>query len=336
MMLGQVNPWAWQPHPEVWALVLGIIGLGFYATRVIGPKYARHHQSKTEAKELVGVTAAVAGATDVVGPTNSVASTPSPDAPAAADEFEIVTTKQKRYFAFGVFSLYLAADWPMHDIAEQYLYSVHMVQHMLITFFIPIFFLQATPEWLARLILGGGDQERTWLGKLAKPVTAGLIFNMLAALSHWNGVVQASFDSGAFHFSIHLLMFSSALLMWLPVLGPIPELRLSVPGQMIYLFLMSIIPTVPAGWLTFADSVVYPAYDIPTRVFGFSAVHDQQAAGAIMKVFGGLFLWALIAIRFFTYAGAERNADRERRTIRPLTYSDVEAEFERTTPPVTE
>lgn len=326
-MLGQVNPWAWQPHPEVWALVLGIIGLGFYATRVIGPKYAKHYHSQTARRELV---AAGVGAGDASS--NLASALPDEASEGLADEFEIVSAKQKKYFALGVFSLYLAADWPMHDIAEQYLYSVHMVQHMLITFFIPIFFLQATPEWLARLILGGGDQERTWLGKLAKPVTAGLIFNGLAALSHWNGIVQASFDSGAFHFGIHLLMFSSALLMWLPVLGPLPELRLSVPGQMIYLFLMSIIPTVPAGWLTFADNVVYPAYDIPTRVWGLSVIHDQQAAGAIMKVFGGLFLWALIAIRFFTYAGAERNADRERRVVRTLTYSDVEAEFDRNPP----
>ena len=334
MLVGQVNLWAWQPHPEVWALVLGIIGLGFYATRVIGPKYARHYHSQTAVKELVGAGVGAGGDSlpfDSSDDVSALSDTSEPDS-----EFEIVSPKQKKYFALGVFSLYLAADWPLHDIAEQYLYSLHMVQHMLITFFIPIFFLQATPEWLARLILGGGDQERTWLGKLAKPVTAGLIFNALAALSHWNGIVQTSFDSGAFHFSIHLVMFSSALLMWLPVLGPLPELRLSVPGQMIYLFLMSIIPTVPAGWLTFADNVVYPAYDIPTRVFGLSVIHDQQAAGAIMKIFGGLFLWSLIAIRFFTYAGSEREADRERRIIRPLTYSDVEAEFERTTPPETE
>ena len=328
LMLAQTeNPWAWQPHPEVWALILGIIGLGFYAVRVIGPKYANHHQSRVVAKELVG-----AGA-----PGNAGTSAPLGDAPGdtseTSDEFVIVTKKQKRYFALGVFSLYLAAEWPMHDIAEQYLYSVHMVQHMLITFFIPIFFLQATPEWLARLVLGGGDQDRTWLGKLAKPIVAGVIFNILAALSHWNGIVQASADSGPFHFAIHMLMFSTALLMWLPVFGPLPELRLSVPGQMIYLFLMSIIPTVPAGWLTFADNVVYPAYDIPIRVFGMSVIHDQQAAGAIMKIFGGLFLWMLIAIRFFKFSGESRAADRERRIIRPLTYSDVEAEFERTSPP---
>ena len=270
-------------------MLAAIIGLGFYATRVIGPKVV-----------------------------------------AAGDE--IVSTKQKRYFAGGVVTLAIAADWPMHDIAEQYLYSVHMFQHLMISFFIPILFLQATPEWLARLILGGGDQERTWVGKLAKPVVAGVIFNLLAALTHWNGIVQLSFDSGPFHYGIHLVIFSSALLMWMPVLGPIPELRLSPPGQMIYLFLMSIIPTVPAGWLTFADNPVYPAYDTVERLWDISTVADQQAAGAVMKVIGGFFLWGMIAVRFFKWATAERAADMEKRIIRPLTYDDVTEEFKRTEP----
>ena len=289
MILAAVDPWGWRPHPEVWLLIAGIVGLGFYATRVIGPKIV-------------------------------------------PDRAEIVSVKQRRYFVLAVVMLALAADWPMHDIAEEYLYSVHMLQHLLITFFIPIFFLQATPEWLARLILGGGNQASSLLGKLAKPVAAGLIFNALAALTHWNGIVQLSADSGAFHYGIHLLMFSSALLMWLPVLGPLPELRLSPPAQMIYLFLMSIIPTIPAAWLTFADNPVYPAYDTPDRLWGISVVDDQQAAGFIMKVLGGFFLWILIAVRFFSWATQQRAADMQKRIVRPLTYEDVADEFERSEP----
>lgn len=330
MTLAQVDPWQWQPHPEVWALLIGIVGLGFYATRVIGPKYANHFRAVNAPRELVGATASssVAGESGF----GSTVLVEDDDRSDEADDFEIVTASHKKYFALGVFALGVAADWPMHDIAEEYLYSVHMLQHLLITFFIPIFFLKATPEWLARLILGGGDQERTWLGKLAKPVVAGLIFNFLAALTHWNGIVQLSADSGPFHFGIHLLMFSTALLMWLPVLGPLPELRISPPAQMIYLFLMSIIPTVPAGWLTFADNVVYPAYDTPVRLWNIDVISDQQAAGAIMKILGGLFLWALIAWRFYVWSGDERSRDRERRIVRPLTYDQVEAEFNRTEP----
>lgn len=293
MVLAAVNAWEWRPHPEVWLLLAGIVGLGLYSTRVIGPKVARGDQP-------------------------------------------VVTTKQKRFFALAVVLLAVAADWPMHDIAEQYLYSVHMVQHLLITFFVPIFFLQATPEWLARLIIGSDTQAASMLRRLAKPITAGIIFNALAALTHWNGIVQASFDSGPFHYGIHLLMFSSALLMWLPVLGPLPELRLSPPAQMIYLFLMSIIPTIPAAWLTFADNVVYPAYDTPDRLWGISVVSDQQAAGFIMKIVGGFFLWGLIAARFFRWAAQQRASDMAGRVVRPLTYAQVNDEFERSEPPVVE
>ena len=52
--------------------------------------------------------------------------------------------------------LWVASDWPLHDIAEQRLYSAHMFQHMLLTVVIPPVFLLATPEWLARFILGDG------------------------------------------------------------------------------------------------------------------------------------------------------------------------------------
>ena len=200
-MLEAVDPWSWKPHPEVWLLVVGVVALGFYAVRVIGPKVV-------------------------------------------PDGEEIISERKKRFFIAAVVGLAIAADWPMHDIAETYLYSVHMFQHLLITFFIPLMFLAATPEWLARLIIGGDNLASSFLRRFSKPIVAGIIFNFLAAITHWNGVVQLSADSGAFHYGIHLAMFASGLLMWVPVFGPIPELRMAVPAQMIYLFLMSIIPTV--------------------------------------------------------------------------------------------
>ena len=254
---------------------------------------------------------------------------------AVPDGVPPVTRKNKIAFGAAMVMLWVSSDWPIHDIAEEYLYSVHMLQHLLITFFIPLMFLAATPEWLARLIIGADNMAASALRRFSKPIVAGLLFNFLAAITHWNGVVQLSADSGVFHYGIHLAMFASGMLMWMPVFGPIPELRIPVPAQMIYLFLMSIIPTVPAGWLTFADNPVYPAYDIPTRLWGISVVSDQQAAGFVMKVLGGFFLWSLIFIRFSRWANENKAADREKRTIRTnerLTYEQVSKEFERTAP----
>ena len=76
----------------------------------------------------------------------------------------------------------------MHDIAEEYLYSVHMVQHLLLAFIVPPLLLLAMPEWLARLLVCDDGVHRViGCGVLAKPVVAGVIFNLLQGLTHWAG-----------------------------------------------------------------------------------------------------------------------------------------------------
>ena len=67
-----------------------------------------------------------------------------------------VTAAQWRWFALGIVLLWVAADWPVHDIGEQYLYFVHMAQHIVLTLVVPPVMLLATPEWLARLVVGQG------------------------------------------------------------------------------------------------------------------------------------------------------------------------------------
>lgn len=255
-------------------------------------------------------------------------------APAAG---ESVTRRQRLCFAAGAMLLWISADWPMHDIAEQYLYSVHMVQHLLISFVVPPLLLIAVPEWLARLILVEGSRAARVIRRLVHPLVAGVVFNALQGLMHWSTLVELSVRSGGFHYAMHLLMFTSALAMWMPVVGPLRELHLSEPMKMVYLFAMSIVPTVPAAWLTFAEGSVYPIYDHAQRLWGISVTADQQAAGAVMKVLGGLYLWTLIAIKFFRYSAAQRSADatdrRRRVAANTLTTADIEAEFERLGPP---
>lgn len=298
---GGTDFWRWVPHPEVWLLVWGVIGLYVYAARVIGPKVVP-------------------------------AGTPA------------VTTSQKRWFVFGVLMLWVAADWPVHDIGEEYLYFVHMAQHTFLTFVIPPALLLATPEWLARLVIGEGRVDR-WLHKLARPVPAAVIFNALALLIHWQTIVNTASANGLFHYGVHTAIVVAAFLLWIPVCGPFPELRISVPAQMLYLFLTSIVPTVPAAWLIFADGAVYSAYDIPQRMFHISVTTDQQAAGAIMKLGAGTYLWVIITMLFFKWSGAQQRADQAERIARrprppgagpdapaatdPLTYEQVAEAFEK-------
>lgn len=278
--------WRWQPHPEVWVLVIALVGLYAYAALVIGPKVVPAGERALRPRQVLA-------------------------------------------FAAGVAVLAVASDWPMHDIGEEYLYSVHMTQHLLLTLVMPPLFLLATPRWLADLVLGDGRVRRAtrWC---ARPVVAGVAFNAAVIAVHWPSLVNASVASGPLHYAVHFGVVFAAVMMWTPVCGPIEEWRMTLPAQMIYLFLMSVVPTVPGAWLTFADNAVYDAYDIPVRVWGLTVQDDQQAAGLIMKLAGGSYLWAIITSLFFVWAGRHERAQQAGRRVAErdvLTWQQVEAEF---------
>jgi putative membrane protein len=120
--------------------------------------------------------------------------------------------------------------------------------------------------------------------------------------------------------------------MWSPVCGPLPERRISLPAQMLYLFCMTIVPTVPAGWLVFAEGAVYKAYDIPTRLWGMSVTTDQQIAGVEMKLIAGFFLWGLIMALFFKWAARNEKLNKAGRSLTErqiLLWDDVKDELTR-------
>ena len=116
---------------------------------------------------------------------------------------------------------------------------------------------------------------------------------------------------------------------------------------MIYLFLQSVVPTVPAAWLTFAEGAVYRPYgEQPVRVWGLSVTDDQQLAGAIMKTGGSIFLWTIIVIIWFKRFSSNyrEEHDYHRRPVvtaaaaepaeDTLTFEQVEREFAKSAPPL--
>jgi putative membrane protein len=208
---------------------------------------------------------------------------------AIAAGYEPITRGQKTWFMVAVVGLWVTSDWPVHDVAEEQLYAVHMVQHLLLSLMLPAMFLLATPRWLVQLVVPEGSRLWNVFRRASRPLLAGVVFNALTAVLHITGVVHLSLAHAPVHFGLHLIVFCSGLLMWMPVCGPVQEWRLTPPGQMVYLFAMSLLPTVPGGWLIFADQVVYHDYDTPQRLWGISALQDQQVAGMLMKLVGGMF-----------------------------------------------
>jgi putative membrane protein len=232
---------------------------------------------------------------------------------AVAVGYEPITRSQKTWFTTAVLGMWIVSDWPVHEVAEQHLYFVHMFQHLFLAMLVPAMFVLATPRWLLELVVGRDSAAWRFLRTGSKPLVAGLVFNALTMLLHWSRLVQLSFENGALHFALHLLIFSSGLLMWMPVFGPIDEWRLAPLGQCFYLFAMSIVPTVPGGWLVFAEDAVYRHYDTPERLWGIGVLTDQQAAGVVMKLVGGFVLWAIIFLIFTRWAHKELANDEQQR-----------------------
>ena len=230
----------------------------------------------------------------------------------------VVTKFQLATFSAGVLGLWVASDWPIHDLGEKYLFSVHMVQHTVYSIIAAPLLLMGTPTWLARWIL-----SPRWLLKtvryLARLIPATIIFNVVVVVTHIPAVVDASLQHALLHFLVHTLIVLSSLLVWMPLLSPLPEVpRLQPLVRMLYLFLQSIVPTVPASFLTFGDTPLYKYYETVPRLWGISALDDMRFAGLIMKILWGFSLWIVITIVFFRWYNAEESGTAVRRTSREL------------------
>ena len=226
-------------------------------------------------------------------------------------------------YTCGVLVIWLASDYPIHDLAEHYLYSLHMVQHLLLTLVAAPLLLLGTPAWLFDKLLSP-KWLRSAVRGAAKPVPNLLQFNTILVLSHWPLIVTATLRHHPLHFVAHAVLLTSAIVMWLPVVSPSPREvpRLAPLAQMVYLFLQTIIPTIPASFLTFGRTLLYPIYGTFPRLWGASAITDQQVAGLIMKIGAGAYLWIVIAVIFFKWYA------REEATQDVLLWDDVARELE--------
>jgi putative membrane protein len=257
--------------------------------------------------------------------------------PRVVTDGPIVTAGQRRAFVIMIVLLWLSSDWPMHDLAEEYLYSVHMLQHMILSYFVPPLALLATPEWFFRLLIGEGRVKNA-ARFLSRPVTAAVLYNAVLMVTHIPALVNRSAQGGPLHYSLHVVLVFSAILLWMPLCSPRKDWRISYGGQMVYLFAMSILPTIPAGWLTFAEGSVYNHYDHIVRVGGVSVISDQQAAGAIMKLGGSVFMWAVLIFVYFKRFSRgfhEQQHDSYVAKDDTLTFEEVADAFEKN-PPVEE
>jgi putative membrane protein len=217
------------------------------------------------------------------------------------------TLLQRGCLVVGLLAMFLTLNGPVHDISDYYLFTGHMVQHLVLTFVTPPLLLLGTPGWMLRPAL-----QVPAIASIARVVTvpraAFAIFNLTLALWHLPPMYNSAMYYHEVHIAQHLMFLVTAVLAWWPLLSPMPELpRLSYPGQMLYSFLMTLPMTVVSIFIVYSDHVLYPAYASAPRLWGLSPLEDQRLGGLIMWIPGGLFFYLLTAVVFFKWTSSQRD-----------------------------
>jgi putative membrane protein len=214
--------------------------------------------------------------------------------------------RQVASYLAGALVLWVASDWPLGVLGAGYLASAHMGQYLLYSFLAAPLLMLGTPEWMARRVVGRLRLYRA-ARVVATPLVAGLLYNavLLGTHSPWGVDTLRANQLGSFAMDVVWLL--GALALWSPICSPLPEhRRSSYPVKMIYLFLAAgVIPLVPGGFMTFSSFPLYETYELAPRIGGFSAIDDQQLAGAVMKTVGLVAVWPVMAVMFWRWMVAE-------------------------------
>lgn len=204
------------------------------------------------------------------------------------------------YSALVIF--YLAVGSPMDQIGERFLFSVHMLQHMILIYPAAILFLQGLPSWMIDPFLKPVASVR--LGRLLfHPIVCALSSSLVTSIWHMPSLYDWALQDKTVHVIEHLMFFGFALFFWWPMLSPSRLLPpVSYASQMIYFFLVLILLTPVYAYVTFSDNILYPTYEYAPRLFPtFSAADDQLLAGVSMKIIGMAVAIGAFGVSFFRW-----------------------------------
>jgi putative membrane protein len=206
------------------------------------------------------------------------------------------------YFLAGVLLLLLDLVSPIDTLADQYLFSAHIVQHFLLALVIPPLMLLGTPAFELR----GFDKLERVIGQ--PPVSWLLGVGTMLAW-HIPVLFNAALASDGLHIFQHLSFLVTGAIFWWPILGPLPDRRLPALAAVSYLFSACVCCSLLGAFLTFAPAGLYPAYlNPPAHLWGLDPKSDQQLGGMLMWVPGCFVYLAGILASVARWYEAERTA----------------------------
>lgn len=208
--------------------------------------------------------------------------------------------------------IYLLEGSPLHDLAERYSLTAHMVQHLGISYLCAPLLVVAVPDWMWRPLL-----LNRWTAPvsriLTRPLATFAVFSLSFSIWHVPQIYDGALRNPSLHHAEHLAFLAVSMLMWWPLVSRVPELpREGYLVRLLYLFLLPVAQIPVFGTVTFADRVLYDTYAQAGWNLGMDPVAEQALAGAVMKV-AGLFGFGIpFGYTFYRWYQAESGGNPRR------------------------
>jgi putative membrane protein len=211
-------------------------------------------------------------------------------------------------FAAGLLLIAVAFLSPLDHISGELLLA-HMTQHLLMGDLGALLIVLGLTGPLLQPLLA--NRWLGWLRYLANPLVALPLWAIDLALWHVPLLHQSALGSEPVHALEHACFIGFGVLMWMPLVGPLPQPRwFGIPAKIGYLIGVRFAGTVLANVLMWSNTVFYPDYSPGESPWGISALTDQGVAGVVMMVEGGFVTLGVLAWLFLLWA--RQDSERQR------------------------
>ena len=208
-------------------------------------------------------------------------------------------------FFAGIASAYIALQSPIDRGGDEFLLSIHMVQHLILMMVAPPLVLLGIAG--VRSLPGDTLPRLRAVWSLAtKPWAATLIFNAVLLVWHIPALYDATLTTDWIHIIEHITFIGVGVIFWWPVVDPMRSANgrpVSPFVKIAILAIAGIPPTVLGFMFALISTPVYDFYARAPRLWGMSAVLDQQVAGVIMFGLGNIIYFVAISVVFLRLLG---------------------------------
>jgi putative membrane protein len=204
-------------------------------------------------------------------------------------------------FAVGLAVLAFAGASPIDAIGEEGLFSVHMLQHMLIGDLAALLLVLGVTGPILQPALQFRVVQR--LRALTHPMAACLIWAVILIGWHVPVMYEAALANPFVHGFEHASFLLGGVLMWAPILETLPAPEWFGTGAKLgYIFGIRTVDAILANAFWWAGSPFYAKYEQTAPLWGMSALEDQGYAGTVMMGWTGTVTLIVAGLLFFRMA----------------------------------